>query len=125
MLIAFALGFSSGLPYAALESTLQAWLTEAKLDITTIAQFSMVLIPYCLKFLWAPFLDRFVLPFGKGRRRGWMLFTQLALIILIGAMSQLNPVEHPMFLALVGLGVAITQLGLCNCDRRWVTPLRV
>ena len=100
MLIAFALGFSSGLPYAALESTLQAWLTEAKLDITTIAQFSMVLIPYCLKFLWAPFLDQIAPPF-LGRRRGWAIVSQLGLVACFGLMACCNPSSQTLLLAAV------------------------
>lgn len=84
------LGFSSGLPLLLTSKTLQAWMTVAKVDLTTIGLFSLVALPYSLKFLWAPLLDRFVPPF-LGRRRGWLLITQILLIIAIGAMSTHNP----------------------------------
>ena len=69
--IVTVLGFSSGLPLALTDSTLQAWLTVSGVDITTIGMFSLLTIPYVFKFLWAPLLDRFV-PRWLGRRRGWM-----------------------------------------------------
>lgn len=84
------LGFSSGLPLLLTSKTLQAWMTVAKVDLTTIGLFSLVALPYSLKFLWAPLLDRYVPPF-LGRRRGWLLITQILLIIAIGAMSTHNP----------------------------------
>ncbi len=101
------LGFSAGLPLGLTGTTLQAWYTVEHMDIVTIGMLALIGQPYVYKFLWAPFLDRFVLPFGKGRRRGWILATQLTLIILLAGMSQLNPSDHPGLLALVGLGVAI------------------
>jgi PAT family beta-lactamase induction signal transducer AmpG len=97
MLVAFALGFSSGLPYAALESTLQAWLTEAKLDIKTIAQFSWVLMPFCLKFLWAPFLDQIAPPL-LGRRRGWAIVSQFGLVTCFGLMACCDPSNQTLLL---------------------------
>ncbi|MBA2688107.1 MAG: AmpG family muropeptide MFS transporter [Gemmatimonadaceae bacterium] len=90
MLALMLLGFSSGLPLLLTSKTLQAWMTVAKVDLTTIGLFSLVALPYSLKFLWAPLLDRFVPPF-LGRRRGWLLITQILLIIAIGAMSTHNP----------------------------------
>lgn len=84
------LGFSSGLPLLLTSKTLQAWMTTAKVDLTTIGLFSLVALPYSLKFLWAPLLDRFVPPF-LGRRRGWLLVTQVALIVAIAAMSTHDP----------------------------------
>src|SRR5476651_1125901 len=69
------LGFSSGLPLALTGGTLQAWLTVSAVDLMTIAWFSWIGIPYLLKFLWSPLMDRYVPPF-LGRRRGWMLLTQ-------------------------------------------------
>src|SRR3972149_3514562 len=76
---ALLLGFSSGLPLALTGATLQAWLTVSSVDIMTIAWFSWIGIPYLLKFLWSPVMDRYVPPF-LGRRRGWMTLTQVALI---------------------------------------------
>ncbi len=84
------LGFSSGLPLLLTSKTLQAWMTVAKVDLTTIGLFSLVALPYSLKFLWAPLLDRYVPPF-LGRRRGWLLITQVLLIVAIAAMSTHNP----------------------------------
>jgi PAT family beta-lactamase induction signal transducer AmpG len=101
------LGFSAGLPLGLTGTTLQAWYTVEQIDIVTIGMLALIGQPYVYKFLWAPFLDRFVLPFGKGRRRGWILFTQFGLILLLGLMSQLNPSEQPGLLALVALAVAV------------------
>ena len=70
--IMLPLGFASGLPLALTGGTLQAWLTEAGLDLTTIGLFAYVGLPYTLKFLWAPVMDRIVPPW-LGHRRGWMI----------------------------------------------------
>lgn len=101
------LGFSAGLPLGLTGTTLQAWYTVENVDIVTIGMLALIGQPYVYKFLWAPFLDRFVLPFGKGRRRGWMLFTQITLICLLAVMSQLNPSEHSGLLAFTALAVAL------------------
>jgi MFS transporter, PAT family, beta-lactamase induction signal transducer AmpG len=73
------LGFSSGLPYALADDAFRAWLTKTGFDVKTIGWLSLVGLPYSLKFLWSPFIDRFRLPF-LGRRRGWILATQVGLI---------------------------------------------
>jgi len=80
------LGFSSGLPLALSGGTLQAWLTVEGVDIKTIGLFSLVGIPYTLKFLWSPLMDRFVVPIF-GRRRGWIILSQVFLIGIILGMS--------------------------------------
>ncbi len=80
------LGFSSGLPFALTDDAFRAWMTKADLDIKTIGWLGLVSLPYSLKFIWAPLLDRFVPPF-LGRRRGWMLLTQLGLIAGIIAIA--------------------------------------
>ena len=80
------LGFSSGLPLALSGGTLQAWLTVEEIDIKTIGLFSLVGMPYTLKFLWSPLMDRYVIPI-LGRRRGWIIATQLILIGIIFWMS--------------------------------------
>ena len=72
------LGFASGLPLALTGQAMQAWLTFAGIDIATIGFLSLVGLPYTFKFLWAPLMDRFELPW-LGRRRGWLVLTQLAL----------------------------------------------
>src|SRR5690606_21254775 len=73
-----ALGFASGLPLALSTGTLQAWLTVDGIDVTTIGFFALAGLPYTFKFVWAPLLDRFEPPF-LGRRRGWLVLTQLGL----------------------------------------------
>jgi MFS transporter, PAT family, beta-lactamase induction signal transducer AmpG len=77
------LGFSSGLPFALTDDAFKAWLTKAQLDLSTIGFLvGYVKLPYSLKFLWAPFIDRFVPPF-LGRRRGWMAISQVILAFAI------------------------------------------
>lgn len=99
------LGFVSGLPLALTASTLQAWLTVENIDIKTIGFFSLVGQAYVLKFLWSPLMDRYTLPW-LGRRRGWLLTTQILLIISIAAMGFMNPKEHLWYLAAVAVLVA-------------------
>jgi MFS transporter, PAT family, beta-lactamase induction signal transducer AmpG len=94
------LGFSSGLPLALSGGTLQAWLTVEDVDIKTIGLFSLVGLPYTLKFLWSPLMDRFVVPIF-GRRRGWIALSQLTLIGLILGMSVTSPKNGLWFLALL------------------------
>jgi PAT family beta-lactamase induction signal transducer AmpG len=84
------LGFASGLPLYLTTRTVQAWMTEEGLDLTTIGLFSLVSLPVSLKFLWAPVLDRYTPPF-LGRRRGWLLITQIALLVFIGLMATHDP----------------------------------
>src|ERR1700761_1957755 len=77
------LGFASGLPLALTASTLSAWLFEARVDKTAIGLFAAVATPYTLKFLWSPLMDSLRFPVLTnifGRRRGWILATQLALV---------------------------------------------
>jgi len=94
------LGFSSGLPLALSGGTLQAWLTVENVDIKTIGMFSLVGLPYTLKFIWSPLMDRFIVPVF-GRRRGWIALSQLALIGLILGMSVTSPQNGLWFLALL------------------------
>src|SRR5207249_12203876 len=79
--IMLPLGFASGLPLALTAGTLQAWLTVTGVDLRTIGIVTLVGLPYTLKFLWSRLMDRFVPPW-LGRRRGWMIATQLALIAI-------------------------------------------
>ncbi len=84
--IAGLMGFASGLPLLLTLTLLQAWLTSAQVDLTTIGLLGAVGLPYSLKFLWAPLLDRFN-PFGFGRRRSWLVIAQCCLaasIVLLG-----------------------------------------
>ncbi|WP_447980441.1 AmpG family muropeptide MFS transporter [Candidatus Nitrospira bockiana] len=102
------LGFASGLPLALTAGTLQAWLTVAEVDLRTIGIFTLVGLPYTLKFLWAPLMDRFVPPW-LGRRRGWMLAAQLALFAGIAAMASVDPARAPVLLAALAVAVAVTS----------------
>jgi MFS transporter, PAT family, beta-lactamase induction signal transducer AmpG len=99
------LGFASGLPLALTGGTLQAWLAVASVDMHTIGLFAAVGLPYTLKFLWAPFMDRYAPPI-LGRRRGWMLLTQIALILGIALMGAQSPERAPFALAAIALLVA-------------------
>ena len=92
MLICIFTGFSSGLPLYLLLNLLPAWLRSEGADLKTIGFFAFVQFPYAWKFLWSPLLDRYALP-GFGRRRGWMLLTQIGLLLAIGAIGGLNPRE--------------------------------
>lgn len=99
------LGFASGLPLSLTGSTLQAWLTVSGIDIQTIAWFSWIGLPYALKFIWAPIMDRYVPPI-LGRRRGWILLMQLALLAGIAAMALSSPSETLWMLGTAALWVA-------------------
>lgn len=93
MLVSFLMGFSSGLPLLLTITVLQAWMKSEGVDLTVIGFMSLVGLPYTVKFLWAPFMDRFTLPF-LGRRRGWLLTAQTAMIcstILLGISDPKNP----------------------------------
>ena len=108
MFVVLLLGFSSGLPLALTGGTLQAWMKSVNVDLTLIGIFSMVSIPYTLKFLWAPVMDRFIPPF-LGRRRGWMALTQGALILTISAMAFCDPSQSPAALAVIAFLVAFSS----------------
>ena len=99
------LGFSSGIPLALTGTTLQAWMASEGVDLAVIGVFSLVGLPYAVKYLWAPVMDRFVPPF-LGRRRGWMLVTQAALALAVGAMAFSEPKAAPGLLAALSLLVA-------------------
>jgi PAT family beta-lactamase induction signal transducer AmpG len=99
------LGFASGLPLALTAGTLQAWLTVDGIDLQTIGLFTLVGLPYTVKFLWAPLMDRFRLPW-LGRRRGWMLAMQLGLLAGILALALMEPRDIPVAVAIVALTVA-------------------
>ncbi len=100
------LGFASGLPLYLTSTTLQAWMTKAGVDLTAIGLFSLVGLPYSLKFVWSPLLDRFVPPF-LGRRRGWLVVTQLLLVLAIAAMSWQQPSQTLKLLAFNALLIAL------------------
>jgi len=90
MLAILLLGAASGFPNQITESALQAWLKDAGATNITIGVMSYVALPYLLKFLWAPFIDRYPLPL-LGRRRGWILAMQVALAATIALFALQNP----------------------------------
>ncbi|MHC1742577.1 MAG: AmpG family muropeptide MFS transporter [Syntrophobacteraceae bacterium] len=94
VLCMLGLGFSSGLPLALTGSTLQAWLATEHVDLRLIGVFSLVGLPYTVKVLWAPVLDRFHVPL-LGRRRGWILITQWLLAAAILALGACSPATTP------------------------------
>jgi len=98
MLVALIMGFACGLPLLLTISVLQAWMQEEGVDLTVIGLMALVGLPYTVKFLWAPFLDRFTLPF-LGRRRGWMLVAQVALMFSIVGLGLTNPGNNPWVVA--------------------------
>jgi PAT family beta-lactamase induction signal transducer AmpG len=103
------LGFFSGLPLALTASTLTAWLADSEVTRASIGLFAAIATPYAFKFLWAPLLDGLRLPYltaRLGRRRGWLLITQLLLAGAIGAMAFTNPAINPWMTALVGVMIA-------------------
>jgi PAT family beta-lactamase induction signal transducer AmpG len=99
------LGFVSALPLALTGSSLQAWLSDAGLDVKTIGWFTLIGQPYTWKFLWAPLLDRFVPPF-LGRRRGWIVLCQLLLACAIAALAGINPQTHLLTFGIIALLIA-------------------
>jgi PAT family beta-lactamase induction signal transducer AmpG len=105
MLIILLLGFSSGLPLALTGATLQAWLSDAKIDVGTIGLFALAGLPYTMKFVWAPFLDRFALP-GIGLRRGWGMLSQLGLGLSIAALGFVDPTKNLDVFAVLALAIA-------------------
>jgi PAT family beta-lactamase induction signal transducer AmpG len=112
VLIVLMLGFSSGLPLALSGSTLQVWMREVGVDLGTIGLLALVGTPYTLKFLWAPLVDALHVPFFTrhfGRRRGWLLFSQLLLITTILLLAIADPARSPWFAAFAALLVATTS----------------
>jgi len=124
MLICVCTGFSSGLPLYILLSLLPAWLRSEHVDLRAIGLFALVQFPYNWKFLWSPLLDRYALP-AFGRRRGWMLLSQIALIVALPAFGALNPQIDLMAIALLATTVAFfsaTQDIVLDAYRREILP---
>src|SRR3981081_1347467 len=109
VLIVLLLGFSSGLPLALAGSTLLVWMRESGVDLRSLGLFALVGTRYTLKFLWAPLVDALHVPLftrAFGRRRGWLLFSQLLLIVAIRLLALTHPARSPLFVALGALLVA-------------------
>ena len=97
MLICVLTGLASGMPLYLLIQLMPAWLRSADVSLAEIGLFALVSLPYSWKFLWAPLMDRFRLPMG--RRRGWMLVTQLGLILSIGSLGYIDPLNQTALVA--------------------------
>ena len=108
LLVVMLLGFASGLPLALTGQALQAWMTLEGLDVATIGFLSLVGLPYTFKFLWAPLMDRFDLPW-LGRRRGWLVATQLALAAVLWALSGSSPSAALQVFALLAVALAFVS----------------
>src|SRR5882762_8266084 len=109
VLIVLLLGFSSGLPLALSGSTLLVWMRESGVNLGTIGLFALVGTPYTLKFLWAPVTDAIEVPVLSrwlGRRRGWLVLTQLLLMAAIAFLAVNDPRSAPFMVALGALLVA-------------------
>jgi PAT family beta-lactamase induction signal transducer AmpG len=109
VLIVLLLGFSAGLPLALSGSTLLVWMREAGVDLGTIGLFALVGTPYTIKFLWAPVVDATDVPILSsllGRRRGWLVLSQLLLIAAIVLLAFCNPATSPWLVALGALLVS-------------------
>ena len=109
VLVVLLLGFSGGLPFSLTGMALQAWMTESGVDIRTIGLFAAIGIPYLFKFLWAPLTDALDVPILSrllGRRRGWLMATQLWLMAAIALLAVGNPALSPLPVAITALMVA-------------------
>src|SRR4030065_2629724 len=99
MFVSFLMGFACGLPLLLTSTVLQAWMKKVGIDLTTSGLMALVGLPYTLKFIWAPFLDRFTLSF-LGRRRGWLLIAQISLVFSIAGLCFTNPAKNPVIMVL-------------------------
>jgi PAT family beta-lactamase induction signal transducer AmpG len=102
MAVAALMGFVSGLPLLLTGSVLQAWMKQEGVDLSTIGLFALVGLPYTLKFAWAPLFDRYA-PLALGRRRGWLLLVQLALVGAMVLLASSSPAESPVGVAVAAL----------------------
>ncbi|MFO1321017.1 MAG: AmpG family muropeptide MFS transporter [Burkholderiales bacterium] len=105
MLICVFTGFASGLPLYLLLNLVPAWLRTEGISLKAIGAFALIQFPYTWKFLWAPALDRYVIP-ALGRRRGWILLTQLALFVLVAKLGSLSPRDDLVWIVYAATAVA-------------------
>jgi MFS transporter, PAT family, beta-lactamase induction signal transducer AmpG len=105
MLVSLIMGFSCGLPLLLTLGVLQAWMKDENIDLTIIGMVNLVQIPYTWKFIWAPIVDRYGLPF-LGRRRGWLLISQLCLMLSIMALGFSNPANNLILMMIMAMLVA-------------------
>ena len=104
MLVCVFTGFTSGLPLYFLINLIPAWLRSEHIDLKTIGLFALIGLPFTWKFVWAPLMDAVKLPF-LGRRRGWMLVTQIGLMVALALYALLNPQQHIQWI--MGLSVLV------------------
>tara|TARA_R110002124_G_scaffold76782_1_gene205766 strand:+ start:7536 stop:8792 length:1257 start_codon:yes stop_codon:yes gene_type:complete len=124
MLICVFTGLASGMPLYVLFQLVPVWLSEGGVSLVEIGLFSLVGIPYTWKFLWAPLMDRWVPPF-LGRRRGWMLITQVALLVSIGVFGMFQPAQSTWVIAWLAVAVAFfsaSQDVVLDAYRREILP---
>ncbi len=118
------LGYCSGLPLLLIGSTLQAWMTDEGVDLTAIGMVSLIGLPYVIKFLWAPLLDRFKLPYFS-RRKGWMILFQVLLVICIAGLSYSDPKTNLNLVLLWAFLIALfssSQDVVIDAYRREILP---
>ena len=126
MLVCVFTGFASGMPLYMLLQLVPAWLKDSGVSLAEIGLFTLIGMPYTWKFLWAPLMDRWVPPF-LGRRRGWMLLTQLALIVSIGVLGAFDPAQSIWVIAWLAVAVAFfsaSQDIVLDAFRREILPDR-
>ncbi len=112
MLVCVFLGFSSGLPLYVLINLVQAWLRSEGVSLAAISLFALIQFPYTWKFMWAPLMDRFALPW-LGRRRGWMFVMQIAVMLAIAALGRIDVRSQ---LALVAMSAALVAFFSASLD---------
>ncbi|WMY73503.1 muropeptide MFS transporter AmpG [Buttiauxella selenatireducens] len=120
--ILLILGFASGLPLALTSGTLQAWMTVENIDLKTIGFFSLVGQAYVFKFLWSPVMDRYTPPL-LGRRRGWLLITQVLLLIAIAGMGFLEPGSQLRWMAALAVIIAFCSASQDIVFDAWKTDV--
>ncbi|MCE0825199.1 muropeptide MFS transporter AmpG [Buttiauxella sp. A2-C2_NF] len=120
--ILLILGFASGLPLALTSGTLQAWMTVENIDLKTIGFFSLVGQAYVFKFLWSPVMDRYTPPL-LGRRRGWLLITQILLLVAIAGMGFLEPGSQLRWMAALAVIIAFCSASQDIVFDAWKTDV--
>ena len=124
LMVCVFLGFSSGLPLFILLGLLQAWLATSGLNIKTLGLFALLMFPYTWKFLWSPLMDRYSFKI-LGRRRGWLVLTQVALFLAIGALGLFNPLTDLSVIAVMSSFIAFASASqdiVIDAYRREILP---
>lgn len=124
MLICIFTGFTSGLPLYFIYTLIPAWLRSESVSLKEIGLFALIGIPYTWKFIWAPIMDRYIPPF-LGRRRGWMLITQVLLLISMAAVGLFNPLDSLWTIAYLAAAIAFfsaSQDIVLDAYRREILP---